>query len=123
MSETIRIRVATRNPNIEGSMFRVVVHLAPFILGLDERLEDVEVTSAGPRLFHFSFPPGVHEALLRYSTRGVEVHEDVLRYTRLHSDTRGYIQINEAVLSYTRMCSGTQGCTLVLGVVLMYTRL
>jgi hypothetical protein len=90
MSETIRIRVATRNPNIEGSMFRVVVHLAPFILGLDDRLEDVEVTSAGPRLFHFSFPPGVHEALLRYTrlfsgNRGVEVHRAVLRYTKVRS--------------------------------------
>jgi hypothetical protein len=102
MSETIRIRVATRNPNIEGSMFRVVVHLAPFILGLDERLEDVEVTSAGPRLFHFSFPPGVHEALLRYSARGVEVHGALLRSTRLFSGTRS-IQVHGAVLRYTRL--------------------
>ncbi len=80
--------MATRNPHIEGSMFRVVVHLAPFILGLDERLEDVEVTSAGPRLFHFSFPPGVHEALLRYTRR---------------RGTRGCTQVHEVVLSYTRL--------------------
>ncbi len=81
-NETIRLRVASRRQ--EASQFHLVVHLAPYIVDLDNRVEDVEVTVAGPRIFHFSFPPQLSEATVRYVTLCTDVPYRVLETSLIY---------------------------------------
>ena len=65
-NSTLRVRVSTSRA--EETRFRLVVQLVPFYLRLGEGVEGVEVTTTGPELFYFTFPPGVPEVRIRYSS-------------------------------------------------------
>jgi hypothetical protein len=49
----------------EETNFRLTILLVPFYLRLGEPIHSLEVSPAGPKAFHFTFPPEVPEVRVR----------------------------------------------------------